>query len=710
MSEGPTQTAETTLPQSREEILRLYEFYSKQKNREGKTDPLAFEAWLNFEDLEGAWHDAQNEETSQSEINPTDSIKNWGDKSTSQNVQGDNSGTQHNNAVSPVFNVHLGGLAERAGVRQIPVSETGEEVQEAEESKEMRSLREERDQLLQEKEELGGRVDQLQSQFDELKARFDQLEQEKNELAEEVRQLKEDKVQLEAENARLNQELETLRNPPPPDGPEALGDTERNALENQLKEARDRLIEVTIRRSARMSDKLIGRAKEDLKAYEDHLKKYVEHLESLLEDERNKGVKAGKSEEDIRKDLTNFTYEERDTFLKEEAKKNTELLDGANGGKWYNPRRRKNNLLRWYASKSKKTKFLIGLTAGVGVSAVSFGAGLGLLGLAVGAGAKYSLGLVNRKASLINQQEAKLSQSRKQLEEARKAALANLGSTELVDHGNQLIKWMQNQNTETVGNRKRENKKGMVIVGATALAGAAVGGLSGFDVIPVPGLNIMPNVLPSGWAGIWNHNFGGGNNGGVTSGSDSAEGSYPQGESGGGTSPGDYPTAESPGSDTSSSPGSETQSGTPGNEDTTGSSSQPGAETAPTSGTGEVDLKNFHPDEFSGGATPAKTVENMMEVLKANHIQINGASPEKYADIAQEMMDKHMSIASGVDAAGDQFQTDFADWEGGKPPNYDASNLEGLMKGENNSSVDEWGKFMDIVEKNGIELTQAKAA
>lgn len=316
--------------------------------------------------------------------------------------------------------------------------------------------------------------------------------------------------------AQIYGEAPTLNNPPdgsPDDGepgpeepeptaePElAPGPTQAERLteaQAALEEARNALIDITIRRKARSWDGVINRGAADAEAYGPAMNAYKESLANYLQ-LRREGLEAqeGVDEKDISEQLTIDTYAEQRLFEEQGVARNNAILDEiASGegknffGKMWGKRA---NLLRRWANLSTKKKLLIGLGLGVGAGLASAGLGLGLAGLAGASAAKFSLGLFNRRASLRNVSERSRDQEIGRINRAQEMVLADLPEDiDWDEYRGQLIDRVESDLDGRIQHAQRRNRLGNALLLASGLAmGAGIAGLEG--VIPNP--NILHGI------------------------------------------------------------------------------------------------------------------------------------------------------------------------------------------------------------------------
>lgn len=310
----------------------------------------------------------------------------------------------------------------------------------------------------------------------------------------EIRELKERIEQLE----ELVRKLQKGEADDPP-GP--LPTVERARAEEALSNIRDQLIEVTIRRQARVGDSLLKARKEDAETYEKLMGEYKQALTALMKIRKNELVAEGSENQEIHKQLALMQYEEEQLFTNAKFDKNIELSKDTKWGRF---------LLKW-ANYSTKKKLLIGAAVGVaGFAAASSTVGIGLFGLAAGSAARFSLGLVNKKASAIN------------VSEKARAHELSLAQKAYEDYLNKIqqdadLETLESALSDTSGEFKdkrvsRAQLRNKIGTGVLVLSGLGVtfGGLEAAGV-HIPPFDRIPSTNGKGiFNDILNNNDGGG--------------------------------------------------------------------------------------------------------------------------------------------------------------------------------------------------------
>lgn len=262
-----------------------------------------------------------------------------------------------------------------------------------------------------------------------------------------------------------------------------------NTLKELMDTARDDLVKITIRRKARMGDRFTFNregGKADKEAFDKAMQEYQAAQTVLAEDIKAAGEAAGKSPEDIRKDIIAALYQERRDFAERELKVNNDLLQEEidTSGPL---KSRALRLLRGWAKLSTKKKLAIGLGLGVSAAVLGSTAGLGLAGLAAASAAKFSLGLLNRRASLRNVAETSKEKDIHKIRLAEDRTLANglvsgAGEEELSSRLDWEISTIRSDHEGRVVSAQRRNRIGnalLVVSGVTAGLGAL-----GVDLVP----------------------------------------------------------------------------------------------------------------------------------------------------------------------------------------------------------------------------------
>ncbi len=234
--------------------------------------------------------------------------------------------------------------------------------------------------------------------------RLQQMQDQLNQLTQAIEQLV---AQMQANQAPAAVEAIEPAEPVEPAEPEPIPEPGPNhpelvqqALE-AVQAARAGLIDVTIRRRARSGDGLTQNRRVDEATYNTAMEQYRVTMDNYLTTLRNQLEAPDPeaelpSEEQIRTALTAAMYAEQREFINQEYTRNNELLDEAG---W------RGRFLRRWANVSTRNKILIGLGVGLAAGVGSGALGLGLAGLAAGSAVKFSLGLINRRASARNVSE-----------------------------------------------------------------------------------------------------------------------------------------------------------------------------------------------------------------------------------------------------------------------------------------------------------------
>lgn len=484
-------------------------------------------------------------------------------------------------------------------------------------------------------------LDELQRQLDEMNQRVEELNTRINELEQQNQELQTRNQELEEENEQLRQRIDELENPPPPEG---QTEEELNEARNNLTTARDELARYDIRRSGRIGDRFHSRRREDAAAYEQALQNYYDALATVAQVMIAHERAQGRNDDEIRRALTEAKYAEDEAYANRVVSLNDEEFNSLTGF-----RRRRAAVLRRWANISTRNKILIGLAVGVGVGAASVMTGGGLAVLAAGSAARFSLGLINHRASLRNVTPRSLEQQLARIQAARTETLGNLGNAAVDAHGNQLAGDTRDERSANTRANQRRNRRGFIIMaGGAALAGAGLAHTAGVEGIP-----------DFGWLGGWPKHLHWPNI------------HWPWG--GGGPGHNGAPVPYHP--------------------------KKPGL---------NVDFSNFHPDKFHA-TTPHEAVYNMLHrvIEHGNNIPVHGATDANIDAIVKDMMDHHWHIASGMADPNHQNIVDVAsDWADGHTQNYLSKTAEqGLIRegGWNNgSSVENWRKFMEVAAKHGV--------
>ncbi|HET9850227.1 MAG TPA: hypothetical protein VFP35_01200 [Candidatus Saccharimonadales bacterium] len=474
----------------------------------------------------------------------------------------------------PVMTQTNGGEAAPGTVRQIPVAEVpagpapGETPTTAPEQ--------------------NGETAELKQQIEELRAQLAQEQEErKRQQDEQTKAIKGLASALKAQNKLLKQLLEQKKEPTEPTEPtepkpkdptepepdpdeeekkkkeeeerkraeeeeEARKKTEEEnndkIIEKALGEARQKLLEIVIRRRGRMGDKFTfrpDRGQADKELYDQAMKEYLDmvmfnagYLRQKLEEQMQK--ETGEIDpEAIRQAITKFVYEEQTKLADQEVALNNQLLNDSieNSNVVTRPIRK---FLRKYADASLKKKILMAAVPVIAVGIASGTAGVGLAVLAAGATARLSMGLMNRKASLMNDSKNHLRKYKGGLDKEFQETMANL----LGDDPNQLesrllalIDSTEGNVDEQIKKAQRRNKIGSaVMVASGVLFGLSAGGV---ELIPsvMDGVHHLEHAVEGG-VHHGEHMFGGGHHGGP--GVEHGHGGlgHPGVENGGGTPPG----------------------------------------------------------------------------------------------------------------------------------------------------------------------------
>lgn len=500
----------------------------------------------------------------------------------------------------------------------------------------------------QQPEEQPDELDALRQQVEERDRRIDGLEQ-----------------QVQQMNERLQQIVELLRQPPPPEtpqppgsppgppapgaeaeqppqiSPEQLAVTEASAEVTRL---RDQLAQFTILRRARSFDFGTRRRREDAEAYENYYQQYNEAFHALQVAQANlMRANGNQDEEAIIDDLANREYAEQEAFAKlvfSKDQKNYEEGQKAGGLRALYER----NLRKW-ANYSTKKKLLIGLGLAVGAGIASGTLGLGLFGIAAGVSARYSVGILNHHASARNVSEKSLNSEvmrirrrgqRENLERMRRRSSLNLTEPEDV-HARAFLTGTEERtagyHSGEMGRARHRNQLGLAILGISGvLVGTGIAELAGVGGIPhfmdIPGID-----------SLWHH----------------AHNLIP-------------------------------------------GSHQNGANLHNMALHNDT-IVAHSPHEFMNGALGPHGL------LERQGIHVHGLTAEKMAAITRDMQAHHWHIASGMGAAPGgglhQHVVDVAkDWSGGHTGNWNASADQAFQ------NTAQLRRFMSLAQQHGVTFTR----
>jgi hypothetical protein len=414
-----------------------------------------------------------------------------------------------------------------------------------------------------------------------------------------------------------------------------------------------------------------------MQAYKSNLSNYLLAKKQKLETEPEL------DEEKIRQVMMLEIYDQQRQFAEEEVAHNNKLLDEAASteGKGFFGKlsAKKSSVLRKWSNLSTGKKITAGAVVGVGAGVFSATLGLGLAGVAVASGAKFSLGLLNRRASLRNVSQKSLEQELKRInaskEEAKRsfdAGNADLAST-WGDYRGELLTKIESDLDGRVQHAQRRNRVGnalLALSGVSIAYGAA--GLAGAD-------------LPD-----WRlFNFGGGHH--QAPNTTPSSGSQPSAGTGsvplGPPAPGDIP-------------GSSVKN--PGNV---------------IYGVNHINMNGFKPSSFYG-RTPHEAVGHMFGVLRDNNIRVQGLTPEKINAIVADMKANHWQVVGGMKDVGGHLRQNLGDvhntWVHGHTANTYASGQQGLGResvvvGHRrvSSSVRNWAQFTKLAARHGVTISRA---
>jgi len=466
--------------------------------------------------------------------------------------------------------------------------------------------------------------------------------------------------------------------------------------EAALEDARKELLEITIRRKTRGWEGLTPSGRNDEADYANAMAIYNQALNNLLAartalQTANANI-AGQNPPDqaeIARREMRESYAEQRKFVDLEHQMGEEAIDNSN---W----RRK--FLRKVSRLSTKKKIGIGLLVGAGAAVSSAALGLGIAGLAVGAAARFSWVLLNKKASVRNVSEHSRDQMRAEIDRQRRRldALA-AGGVDLVQHAGfanvddyrqqELVNGVQNDYEGSVAFAQRRQKMGGLVVGASAaLILVGVGGELG--MLPNPHLDLpfhgdisgirqhLPGWLP-GHQPPQNHLAPGAS---TVSG---AEGLGPVHVGGGSGFP----------------------SGTEG---------LPGGPGGLSSITGNLHHlpANFHADTFKGVSGDEAVRHALLgggglkSVFASNNIQVHGVNTTNIRQINLELARERLPMASGVGLGGNQ---NIVDWTASNTVNSGASADQGFRI-INGSSRGGWEKLMEVAQRHGVTFTRTGGA
>ena len=463
-------------------ISKEYEEYRQRNSSNPKVTPLAFEDWLKEEGKFDAWQavlaPAQALDSSPSSSATREGTINYGNGN--QIVVSPN--------ISPVFNnnpnINVGGQ-QNLGSGNIEVPQTRQI--------EVISVLGPPGEAPAAAPEAPNGNEPWQAEMEQLRALVTTQGEQIETLGAQIQALTE---ALEAQNTpdtdpvpTTDPDLDPLPDTDPvpttdPDQEAQQAAQNQEALDNALNIARDELVKVTIRRKGRMSDKFTvrpDRGGEDKDSYDQLLQEYISVIEMSAGFLRDRLEQEGKSPAEIAQEITKFVYGEQKIFAEREVSLNDEMLDDAvENSTWSRPWTKSRKLLRKWANVSTKKKLLIGLGVGAGVALVSGTAGLGLAGLAAGSAVKFSLGLVNRRASLMNVPKNGLDKYTAHLDKDLQKRLAEILGDNPDDLESRLLELSQNIGGELddrIKKAQRRNKlgNGILVLSAVSLGVAASG-------------------------------------------------------------------------------------------------------------------------------------------------------------------------------------------------------------------------------------------
>lgn len=513
------------------------------------------------------------------------------------------------------------------------------------------------------------KIDEMTKQLEDLHKKIEELEEAAKKRDERIKELEEKNKELEkrAEEAEkrakeAEEELERLKNPPPPDF-----DFERfERSKDKLEGARDRLARVDILRSGRSNDRLTKRRKEDSREYDDALKEYMTALaevnQLIIEHERMLGL----SDKDIDRHLLQMKFAEDEKYAERCVEINNENIDNIPGWRG-NVARGLRRVANWPTWAKVSGGLVIG--AGVGIASATTGGGLALL--VAGGAARFSWALTNHQASLRNVSQHSLEKELEKISQDRREALRRSGGASGDSLSNDLLGATEEGRSKKTEKRQRRNGIATAaMVGGGVLTLVGIGHAIGEDI---------PSFSVGGWLHLHKPNF-----------------DYPF--DGGGVHHHINPNNIPPHHPATAAGGSFPHQTTGGGPISLGG---PHLEGSP-----QIDMSHFHPDEFKA-KTPHDAVRGMFHVFEKNHIRVRGDNNKAIAAIINDMKDHHWHIASGMaDHTGHQNIVDVSqDWADGHTQNFQASAEQGLRK-INGSSVENWHKFMELAQRHGVKFIQ----
>lgn len=510
------------------------------------------------------------------------------------------------------------------------------------------------------KEEMQRLRDEVERQRREFEDRIRAKEEEVRDLTARLTAMESENEDLRKKNEELEDELAAARAAvPPPTPPPTISPAEvYKNKDGRLKTVRKNLIEVTLRRKGRMTDseKLGKRRGEDLEEYKSLAQEYIKALTEAAVALKEKLEDEGKTEKQIRSSVKTYLARQQRQFAQEEVKTNEKLLDEAiKNGNFIQKGYRK--VLRAWAKLPTWGKLGIGVAVGVGGGFAAAGLGAGLAGVAAASAAKFSLGLMNRKANIMNtpKHQAERYKAGSKLDKEFQDMVAKIlgdDPDELESRIREVAERSSKDLDERVRSAQRRNKLGNALLGISGVA-MSVGVAEMAGVVP------NETILHGIHSIFGNHHAAGahGRGAGV---------------------------------------------GAPGR--STGGNIPPSL----------MNLSHFKPDSFYG-KTPHQAVANMFhQVIEKNGYQVHGLTADKIDAITKDMMQHHWHIASGRGPGEHQNIVDVArDWANGHTQNWDASAQQGLETTNGSvhgDSVGQWRRFMEVAYRHGVTFSRASAA
>lgn len=283
----------------------------------------------------------------------------------------------------------------------------------------------------------------------------------------------------------------------------------------ELSEVRKNLVDVTIRRRARMNDKYTSSRTEDVELYNSLMEKYKDRLSKYLDAYRNDLEAAGIEPGLIDEKVIHEEYKEKQKLITLEFKTNNNRIDKmAEDAKDKNVFARtwakRGKFLRKWANMPTWAKVGSGLAVGAIVATGSGALGLGLAGLAVGSAAKFSLGLINRKASVNNVSQKRFDREIAKLKELeQRRMMMRMGGEDPEQLRTGAVESTERMLNERVRQAQRLNKIGNLILGLSGLVGgygiAELAGAPGIGDLAAGGVHGIEHGFHDATGGIFNH-------------------------------------------------------------------------------------------------------------------------------------------------------------------------------------------------------------